>query len=61
LVAGRFAHINPSVRHPTPDGATFRWVGWEYLYEKNITERVHEIEGVYYDEGQKTELTEKAR
>ncbi|MDR3170660.1 MAG: ABC transporter substrate-binding protein [Treponema sp.] len=48
LVAGRFAHINPLVHHPTPDGAAFRWVGWEYLYEKNITERVREIEAVYY-------------
>jgi ABC-type Fe3+ transport system substrate-binding protein len=50
MADGWFAHINPGVKHKLPGEAKLRWVGWDYLYEKDITRRVEEIEAVYYDE-----------
>jgi hypothetical protein len=50
MADGWFAHVHPGVRHAAPEGACFRWVGWDYIYEKRITERVGGIEAVYYDE-----------
>jgi ABC-type Fe3+ transport system substrate-binding protein len=47
MAEGWFVHIHPDVPHPVPEGAAFRWVGWDYLYEKKITRRVAEIEAVY--------------
>ncbi|MDR2634154.1 MAG: ABC transporter substrate-binding protein [Treponema sp.] len=48
-----FTHIHPEVSHPVPPGARFRWVGWDYIYEKDICRRVTEIEQVYYRERDK--------
>ncbi|MDR3337581.1 MAG: ABC transporter substrate-binding protein [Treponema sp.] len=53
MAEGWFAHVNGKVRHPAPEGAFFRWPGWDYLYEKDIPRRVQEIEAVFYDERRK--------
>lgn len=53
MAEGWFAHVNAAVRHLAPAGAFFRWPGWDYLYEKDITQRVQEIEAVFYDERRK--------
>ncbi|MDR3115657.1 MAG: ABC transporter substrate-binding protein [Treponema sp.] len=50
MAEGWFTHIHPEVTHGAPQGARFRWVGWEYIYEKPIRRRVTEIEQVYYAE-----------
>ncbi|MDR1300865.1 MAG: ABC transporter substrate-binding protein [Treponema sp.] len=55
-----FTHLNPEVHYPLPQGARFRWVGWDYIYEKNISLRVSEIEQVYYAERDKI-LSDKPR
>jgi ABC-type Fe3+ transport system substrate-binding protein len=43
-----FAHVHVDAPHPLPPDAKFRWVGWDYLREKDIRARVAEIEAVYY-------------
>jgi ABC-type Fe3+ transport system substrate-binding protein len=50
MAGGWFAHVHPGVHHAAPEGASLRWTGWDYLYEKKVTRRVEEIEAVYYDE-----------
>ncbi|AEF83352.1 ABC transporter substrate-binding protein [Leadbettera azotonutricia] len=50
MAEGWFAHVNPEVHHDLPEGAKLRWVGWDYLYEKDIAQRVNELETVFYDE-----------
>jgi ABC-type Fe3+ transport system substrate-binding protein len=50
LADGCFPHVHPKAMGRLPKGARFRWVGWDYLYEKNFVERVREIERIYYDE-----------
>jgi ABC-type Fe3+ transport system substrate-binding protein len=63
MADGYFAHLNPAVRYsmegerghesqnlqvralPRPH---FQWVGWDYIYEKPLEERVAEIEAVFY-------------
>jgi ABC-type Fe3+ transport system substrate-binding protein len=50
MADGWFTHVNPEVKHKLPEGSKLRWVGWDYLYEKEITGKVKEIEAVYYDE-----------
>ncbi|MDR1986134.1 MAG: ABC transporter substrate-binding protein [Treponema sp.] len=50
MAEGWFTHVHPEVKHRVPQGARFRWVGWDYIYEKNIRQRVKEIEAVYYRE-----------
>jgi ABC-type Fe3+ transport system substrate-binding protein len=49
MAEGWFAHVHHGTQHPMPEGAGFRWVGWDYIYEHKITRRVEEIEAVYYD------------
>jgi ABC-type Fe3+ transport system substrate-binding protein len=43
-------HVNADVRHKTPPNARFRWVGWDYLYETPVEERVKAIENIFNDE-----------
>jgi ABC-type Fe3+ transport system substrate-binding protein len=50
MADGWFAHVNSAVNHTLPAEATIRWVGWDYIYEKGLVNRVREIEEVYYDE-----------
>jgi len=48
MADGRFAHINAEVDHKVPEYAKFRWVGWDYIYEKDFTKRIRDIEKIYY-------------
>jgi ABC-type Fe3+ transport system substrate-binding protein len=50
MAGGLFAHVSPEVSHPLPEGARFRWVGWDYLYEEKLADRVKRIEEIFYDE-----------
>ncbi|MDR1149564.1 MAG: ABC transporter substrate-binding protein [Spirochaetaceae bacterium] len=43
-------HINADVKDKTPPTARFRWVGWDYIYETPVEERVKTIEGIFNDE-----------
>jgi ABC-type Fe3+ transport system substrate-binding protein len=50
MADGYFAHINPEVRCRLPPAAVhprFQWVGWDYIYEKPLEERVAEIERIF--------------
>jgi ABC-type Fe3+ transport system substrate-binding protein len=50
MADGYFAHINPEVRYRPPPTAVhprFQWVGWDYIYEKPLEDRVAEIEQVF--------------
>jgi ABC-type Fe3+ transport system substrate-binding protein len=50
MADGYFAHSNPDVRYRLPPAAArprFQWVGWDYIYEKPLEERVGEIERVF--------------
>jgi ABC-type Fe3+ transport system substrate-binding protein len=51
MVDGWYAHVNPNVRYKFPKGVTprFQWVGWDYIYEVALEQRVAEIERVFYD------------
>jgi ABC-type Fe3+ transport system substrate-binding protein len=46
-------HLNAEVKHKTPNNARFRWVGWDYIYETPVEERVKEIEYIFNDEKQR--------
>ncbi|MDR0662757.1 MAG: ABC transporter substrate-binding protein [Spirochaetaceae bacterium] len=46
-------HVNADVRHKTPPAARFRWVGWDYIYEMPVEERVKTIEDIFIDERKK--------
>jgi ABC-type Fe3+ transport system substrate-binding protein len=60
MADGWFAHVNGSVNHALPADAKIRWVGWDYIYEKGLVQRVREIEAVYYDERSRVRPDEKA-
>jgi ABC-type Fe3+ transport system substrate-binding protein len=45
-----FPHINPDVNNKIPSNGTFQWIGWDYIYEMNIVDRVKRIEQILYDE-----------
>jgi ABC-type Fe3+ transport system substrate-binding protein len=50
MADGYFAHINPDVRYKLPPAAVhphFQWIGWDYIYEKPLEERVAEIERAF--------------
>ncbi|MDR3248296.1 MAG: ABC transporter substrate-binding protein [Treponema sp.] len=48
MAKGWFTQVNAQVSHPVPENASFRWVGWDYLYQEKITERVKKIETAFY-------------
>ena len=50
LADGWFVHTRPEVSYQLPAEAKFRWVGWDYILEKPVVERVREIEEIYYNE-----------
>jgi len=43
-----FSHINAAVVQNIPASVRFRWVGWDYVYEKPATIRAAELEKVFY-------------
>ncbi|MDR0525461.1 MAG: ABC transporter substrate-binding protein [Spirochaetaceae bacterium] len=44
-----FTHIHAEVQHPIPSWVRYRWVGWDYLYEKPLPVRVQELEKIFYN------------
>jgi ABC-type Fe3+ transport system substrate-binding protein len=65
MADGYFAHINPQVRCRLPPAAVcphFQWIGWDYIYEKPLEDRVAEIERAFshsrHDENRKRRLTQ---
>jgi ABC-type Fe3+ transport system substrate-binding protein len=50
MADGWYAHINPRARYKlSPDTSPrFQWVGWDYIYEKPLEQRVAEIEKIFY-------------
>jgi ABC-type Fe3+ transport system substrate-binding protein len=49
MADGWYTHINPDVRYKLPPDKTqrFQWIGWDYIYEKPLDQRVAEIETVF--------------
>jgi hypothetical protein len=49
MADGWYTHINPDVRYKAPPDTTrrFQWIGWDYIYEKPLDQRVAEIETVF--------------
>jgi ABC-type Fe3+ transport system substrate-binding protein len=58
LSEGWFAHVHPEIRYDLPQDAKFRWVGWDYIMEKPVVQRVRGIEAVFYDERERTRRSE---
>ena len=48
-----FPHINNNVNNNIQSGGKVQWLGWDYIYEKNIITRIHEIEEIFYREWSK--------
>lgn len=44
-----FVHINGGVDNKLDSEERLQWLGWDFIYEKNIIARVREIEDVFYD------------
>jgi ABC-type Fe3+ transport system substrate-binding protein len=44
------AHVNADITYKAPPNARFRWVGWDYIYEMPVEERVKTIEHIFNDE-----------
>lgn len=50
LANNYFPHVNSEVDNKIPGNGLLQWVGWDYLYEMNITKRVRQIEAILYEE-----------
>ena len=48
-----FPHVNMNVDNKIQSGGKLQWLGWDYIHEKNIITRVHEIEEIFYKEWEK--------
>jgi len=48
MAKAAFSHINAAVIQNIPASAHFRWVGWDYIYEKHPAIRAAELEKVFY-------------
>jgi hypothetical protein len=40
LSEGWFVHVHPEIRYDLPEGAKSRWVGWDYIMEMPVVQRV---------------------
>ncbi len=46
-VNGLFPSLNPDVKNILPDGAKFKWLGWDYIYGNDISELVGKVESIF--------------
>lgn len=50
LANKHFPHVNSNVNNKIPSDGKLQWLGWDYIYEKNIITRILEIEKIFYKE-----------
>jgi len=44
---GRFPSVNPEVDNGIPEGKKFMWLGWDYIYENDISALIKHCEDVF--------------
>lgn len=45
-----FPHVNRKVNNKIDNNGQLQWLGWDFIYEKNIISRIEEIEEIFYKE-----------
>jgi ABC-type Fe3+ transport system substrate-binding protein len=44
---GLFPSTNPKVDNRLPKGSEFMWMGWDYIYDIDISERIKKCEEIF--------------
>lgn len=45
---GLFPSLNPQVENILPANASWKWLGWDYIYSCDIAERIKYLEGIFH-------------
>jgi len=44
---GFFPSVNPDVENQTPKDKTYKWLGWDYIYQNNLQEQITYCEKIF--------------
>ncbi len=48
-INGLFPSLNPEVKNILPEGAKFKWLGWDYIYNNDLSELIEKVESIFKD------------